>query len=82
MFSCLFQKYLKQMKTLTQIKLDDRILGVNTQSFNWKYRLFFYICALFSKSTHIFTNFTIGTIGNKTGDILKSVKPCVSSLQM
>ena len=30
----------------------------------------------------MFINFTIGTIGNKTGDLLKSVKPCVSSLQM
>ena len=35
-FSCLFQKYLKQLKTLTQIKLDNKILGAITQSFNWK----------------------------------------------
>ena len=32
--NCLFQKYLKQLKTLTQIKLYNNVLGVITQSFN------------------------------------------------
>ena len=41
MLRCLFQKYLTQLKTLTQIKLDDTILGAITHSFNWIYRLFF-----------------------------------------
>ena len=35
MFSCLSKKYLKQLlKTLTQIKLDDKILDAMSQSFN------------------------------------------------
>ena len=41
MLRCLFQKYLTQLKTITQIKLDDTISGAITQSFNWKYRLNF-----------------------------------------
>ena len=32
-FSCLLYKYLKQLKTPTQIKLDNDILGVITQRF-------------------------------------------------
>ena len=36
-FSCLIQNCLKQMKTLTQLKLGNNILGVITQSLNWKY---------------------------------------------
>ena len=32
--SCSFQKYLEQLKTLTQLKLDNNILGVITQNSN------------------------------------------------
>ena len=39
--SCLFQKYLKQLKTLTELKVDNTILGVITQRFNWKHQLSF-----------------------------------------
>ena len=41
MLRCLFQKYLTQLKTITQIKLDDTISGAIKQSFDWKYRLYF-----------------------------------------
>ena len=40
----LIQKYLKQLKTLTQLQLNNDILGVITQGFNWKYRLSFNMC--------------------------------------
>ena len=32
------------------------------------------ICAKFSKSTHIFANFTLAMIGNDSGHLLKCVK--------
>ena len=43
--SLLFQKYLKQFKTLTQAKLDNNVLGNIKQSFNLKMQIVFR-CAL------------------------------------
>ena len=60
-------KNLKQMKTLTQLKLDNSILI--TQSF-LKDTDCLSVCAYFSKST----DFTIGMIGNETGHLLKCVR--------
>ena len=41
-FSCIYQKYLKQLKTpITQLKLDNSIFGVITQSCNCNHRLSF-----------------------------------------
>ena len=36
-FSCLFQKYIKQLKTLTQLKLDNSILCVITKRWGLTY---------------------------------------------
>ena len=43
------------MKNLTQIKLVDTILSAITQSFNWKYRLFFiYMCLIFQEYPYFY----------------------------
>ena len=60
------------MKIFPQLKFDNNILGVITQSFNWKYQLSFDTCQI-SKSTQIFDKFTMGMIGNETDHLLKCV---------
>ena len=52
-FSGLFQKYLKQIKILTQ-----QYLKCNYTKFQLKNTVWFSICAKFSKSTQFFVNIT------------------------
>ena len=54
-------------------KLDNYIVGVITQSFNWNYRFSLGVCEIFQEYP-IFANFTIGMIGNETGHSLKCPK--------
>ena len=61
------------MKNLTQLKLDNNIVCVITQSFNWNTDCLS-ICSKFSMSTQFFADFTIGMIGNETVHLLKCVK--------
>ena len=51
----LFQKYRRHFKILTQLKLDNNILGVITVSIENSDCLL--VCAEFSKSIHIFANY-------------------------
>ena len=81
-FVCLFQKYLKQLKTLTKLTTISWVYlhRVSTENTNC-----LLICANFSKSTHSFANFTIGMIGNKMGPLLKCVKlygNCINILRI
>ena len=61
------------MKNLTQLKIDNSILGIITQSFNENTDCLS-ICDKFFKSTQFFANFTIGMIGNEKGHLLTCVK--------
>ena len=71
-FSCLSQNYLKQLKCFTQLKLDNSNLLLHKVSIKNTDCLL--ICAKFSKSTHLFADFTKGMIGNGMGHLLKCVK--------
>ena len=52
-----FKKHLKQMKIITQLKLDHRILDVITHKISIKILIVFrYLCAKFSKSTQFLPN--------------------------
>ena len=55
------------------VEKSNNILGVITQSFNWKY-WFSLGTANFSKNIQFFANFTIGMIGNETGHLLECLK--------
>ena len=52
-FSCLFERYLNQLKTLTQVKLDNRMLALITQSLIENTDCL-PMCVKFFKSIHIF----------------------------
>ena len=71
-------------KLITQIKLDNTILlGVITQSFNWKYWLFlFYMCLIFQEYPYFYQFYYRNDREQKGTFIEKSVKHCFSSLQM
>ena len=62
------------MKILTQLKLDNSILGLHEVSIKNTECLL--ICAKFSKSKKLFADFTIGMIWNETRHLLKCVKLC------
>ena len=74
-FSCLFRKYLKQSKALTQPNLNNSIIGVIAQSLIENTDCLS-ILAKFRKSicTHIFAIFKIGMTRKETGHLLTCVK--------
>ena len=76
----LFVSMISKRKKNSKIKLDNSILDVNTQSFNFKYC--FSTTAKFFKSHSFFFwfNFSIGMIRNKTGHLPKCVKLEISSM--
>ena len=75
-FSCLFQNHLKQMKTLTQLMWKQQYLRCDYTKFQLKIHIVFRYMLNFPRIPIFLANFTIGMIGNETGDLLKCVKPC------
>ena len=82
MFSCLFQKISKTNENSNSNQVGRQNLRCNYTKFQLEISIaVLYMCLIYQEYPY-FTIFTIRTIVNKTGDLLKSVKPCVSSLQM